>query len=108
MTVWFVSRHPGAIDWARQQGLQIDRWVTHLDTGAPEPGDTIIGSLPAGTAAELCARGIRYLHLQLDLPEEWRGRELTKEQLVKACARLIELDVQVVAPEASRTGIAGE
>ncbi|WP_250645947.1 CRISPR-associated protein Csx16 [Bisgaardia hudsonensis] len=24
MTVWFISRHQGAIDWIKQQNIQID------------------------------------------------------------------------------------
>ena len=27
MTVWFVSRHPGAIAWAKNQKLKVDRWA---------------------------------------------------------------------------------
>ena len=37
MTTWFVSRHPGANVWAQEQGLQIDRWVSHLDATQIQP-----------------------------------------------------------------------
>jgi len=34
MTVWFVSRHQGAIDWAvRESGFAIDRFEPHLEYG---------------------------------------------------------------------------
>ena len=38
MSTWFVSRHPGALDWATQQGLaslqglQLNRQVSQIDT----------------------------------------------------------------------------
>lgn len=88
MTVFFVSRHPGAVDWARRQGLHVDRWVEHLHADDVRAGDTVAGSLPIPLAATVCARGARYLHLSLDLPAAWRGRELSADELAQAGARL--------------------
>lgn len=85
---WFVSRHPGAIEWARRQGLAVDRWVTHLAVGDVAANDTVIGSLPVNLAAAVCKRGARYLHLSLEVPEAWRGRELTANELLAIAARL--------------------
>ena len=31
MTVWFVSRHPGALQWMQQCGPAFDCHVPHLD-----------------------------------------------------------------------------
>ncbi len=59
MTTWFVSRHPGALDWARQQGLAVDRWVPHLEPADVQPGDTVAGTLPVQLASKVCARGAR-------------------------------------------------
>lgn len=87
-TTWFVSRHPGAISWSQQQGLAIDRWVEHLDVAQVRAGDTVIGSLPVHLAADVCARGARYLHLVLAVPKDWRGRELSSEQMVNISAQL--------------------
>lgn len=88
MTTWFITRHPGAIDWARAQQLQIDHFVSHLDPVLVQAGDTVMGSLPVHLAAGICERGARYLHLSLDLPAELRGRELSVQQLHQFSARL--------------------
>lgn len=87
-TIWFVSRHPGAVEWAARRGLTVDRRITHLETGGVKPGDTVIGTLPVNLAAEVCRRGARYLNLSLDLPESARGRELTADELERFGARL--------------------
>ncbi|HXF47489.1 MAG TPA: CRISPR-associated protein Csx16 [Burkholderiaceae bacterium] len=98
MTIWFVSRHPGAAAWARRQGLSVDRMVEHLDVAAMQPGDTVIGTLPVHLAAAVCERGARLLHLALDLPPALRGRELSAEELAACGARLEQYRVERVAP----------
>ncbi len=90
MTTYFVSRHKGAIEWARQQGLPVDHQVEHLDVASIKEGDRIIGTLPVNHAARVCdARG-RYLHLSLDLPAEKRGQELSAEDMLNYGARIEE------------------
>ena len=88
MTTWFVTRHPGALEWAARRGLQIDRHVTHLDPDTVAPGDTVIGILPVHLVARLCMRDAVYLHLSLDLPTTARGRELSVDDLEAYGARL--------------------
>ena len=102
MTTWFISRHPGALDWARRQGLAVDRWVPHLQPGDVSPGDTVAGTLPVQLAADVCARGARYLHLHVDLPPQDRGRELDAEELERLGARLEPYEV-IHAPEGAPT-----
>ncbi len=88
MTTWFVTRHPGAIEWARRQGIAVDRQVNHLDPDTVEPGDTVIGILPVHLAARVCGRPARYLHLSLDVDAALRGRELSVDELEHCGARL--------------------
>ncbi|KJS69376.1 MAG: CRISPR-associated protein [Comamonadaceae bacterium BICA1-1] len=88
MTVWFVSRHPGALAWAKSQRLQIDQHASHLDAALVHSGDTVIGTLPVHLAARVCAQGAAFYNLTLDLPEQWRGRELSAANLTACNARL--------------------
>ncbi len=85
---WFVSRHPGAIEWAKRKRFAIDCWVRHLDPAEVAAGDTVIGSLPVNLAATVCRRGARYFHLSLVVPAEWRGRELSANELLALAARI--------------------
>lgn len=96
MSVHFVSRHPGARDWAAAEGLAVDAFITHLDVTHVHDGDVVIGSLPVNLAAEVCARGARYLHLSLNLPVDARGIELTAEAMRRYGARVEEYRVEQV------------
>ena len=53
MKTIFVTRHQGAQEWARQTGVVVDQWETHLDPLAVSSGDTVIGVLPVALAAEV-------------------------------------------------------
>ena len=93
-TTWFVSRHPGAIEWAKRRGLIVDRWVEHLEPEKVGENDTIIGTLPVNLAAKVCELGARYLHLSLLLPADWRGQELSADELMATHAELRAFRVQ--------------
>lgn len=90
MTRWLVTRHPGALAWAAACGMPFDRHVEHLDPAIIKPGDTVMGTLPVNLAAEVCARGARYLHLTLPVAQDMRGRELSQKELAQLGARLEE------------------
>ncbi len=97
MTTFFISRHPGALDWAAGEGIAVDRVIAHLDPETIQPGDVVIGTLPIHLAARVCERGGRYLHLSLELPPEQRGRELSAADLRRFGARLEEYRVIPIA-----------
>jgi len=88
MPTYFITRHPGAIAWAEQQGIVVDRQIAHLDIDLVQPGDTIIGSLPVNLAAAVCDKGAAYIHLSLNVPQQWRGQELNAAQMAECGARL--------------------
>jgi CRISPR-associated protein Csx16 len=98
MTTYFISRHPGAVAWAEQQGIKVDQRIAHLDIDLIESGDTVIGSLPVNLAAEVCGKGAAYIHLSLTLPAHWRGCELSALQMAECGAQLecYEIKRQVV------------
>lgn len=91
--IYLISRHTGAIEWSQQQGLHVDCVVSHLDGLPIQAEDVVIGTLPLHLAAEVQARGARYLHLSLDVPFKWRGQELTCEQMQQAGAHLQEFQI---------------
>lgn len=88
MITYFISRHPGAYEWAVGEGIAVDQVLTHFDPECVEPDDVVIGTLPIHLAARVCTRGGRYLHLSLNVPPEWRGRELSAIELCACGARL--------------------
>lgn len=90
MTTWFISRHPGAFEWAQEEGIDVDVRVEHLDVARIQAGDVVIGLLPLHLAAAVQRRGARYLHLSLEVPRECRGRELDARRMRLFGARLEE------------------
>jgi len=99
MTIYFISRHPGARTWAAQEGIAVDQVIDHLDPAIIQPGDTLIGTLPVNLAAAVCERGGRYLHLSLDLPTALRGHELSAEEMRDCGARIEEYRVRRYAAQ---------
>ncbi len=93
MTTLFVTRHAGAVEWARRQGIAA-RAVAHLDPETIGPGDRVLGILPVHVAARVCERGGRYFHLSLDLPPEARGRELSADDMERHGAQLTEFSIR--------------
>lgn len=98
MTIWLITRHPGAIEWAARHGIAWDRHVSHLDPDEIVVGDTVIGSLPVHLAAAICARGASYFNLSLDMPAHLRGQELDADVLEACGARLEKYFVKKETP----------
>lgn len=97
MTTYFVTRHQGAIDWAKASNVQFDVHLTHLgDDIVLKSGDTVIGTLPINIVYDINQLGVRYLHLSLDMPAHLRGLELNAEQLLVCNASLQEFVVKIV------------
>ena len=93
---FFVSRHQGAIEWARKHPWSRHaEFLPHLDLARIVPGDTVIGTLPVHLAAAVCARGAKYLHLSIQLTVKQRGQELTADELDTAGAHLVPYKVEV-------------
>ena len=97
MAAYFVTRHPGARDWAARRGIAAER-VDHLDIARIRPGDSVMGTLPVHLAAAVNAAGARYLHLELDIPASHRGADLSADDMDRFGARLMEYRVTPVPP----------
>ena len=96
MTTFFVSRHPGAIEWATRQKLNVTQFVAHLDVAQVQAGDTVIGSLPVNLAAQVCAKRATYWHLSVQLPAALRGQELSADDLERLHAGLQRFTIQAI------------
>jgi CRISPR-associated protein Csx16 len=97
MTVYFVTRHPGAVEWAHQNGITVDTQVMHLQTDQVASGDVVIGTLPVNLAAEVCDRGAHYMHVSMTVPAVWRGRDLTAAEMTACGAQIEEYRILRVA-----------
>jgi CRISPR-associated protein Csx16 len=93
MTTYFITRHTGALEWAKARGIKA-QMLSHLDPASIKPGDRVIGTLPVHIAAEICARGAYYLHLSITIPEHARGRELTADEMGRFGAKIKEYRIQ--------------
>ena len=96
MTVWFVSRHAGAQQWAKRRAIDVDRYAEHLDPEHIETGDIVLGTLPLQIAARVIERGGEFYLLSMALPKEWRGKELSVEQIEALGAKLERFEVKRV------------
>lgn len=95
MAAYFVTRHKGAIEWALRKGVDA-RLVAHLDPEEIGPGDLVLGPLPVHLVAEVNRRGGRYFHIEMAVPEEARGRELSADDMERFGARLVEFRAERV------------
>ena len=98
MSTIFISRHPGAVEWMKNQPIRVDRWMTHLIPEDVHAGDIVIGTLPIHLAFEVCRRGARYIALEITMPEEKRGKELPADELRTLSCKLEEFIISKPNP----------
>ncbi|HEU0196179.1 MAG TPA: CRISPR-associated protein Csx16 [Nevskiaceae bacterium] len=94
MTTYFVSRHPGARDWACEQGILVDQQVEHLQVEKVQAGDWVLGTLPVHLAGIVCERGARYFHLSMEVAQALRGKDMSAAQMAVCGARLECYDIR--------------
>lgn len=97
MTIYFITRHPGALQWAEQNQLHYDVHAEHLLCLSDlQSGDTVVGTLPINMVYQLNQKNVGYVHLSLQIPPSLRGIELTAEQLNGCQASLEKFEVKQV------------
>lgn len=89
----FISRHAGAIAWARQHYSNL-KVMSQLDLNAIGLGDEVLGTLPIHLVAAVTKKGAVYRHLVLDLTPDLRGTELTAEDMERVGAHFESYSAQ--------------
>lgn len=101
-TALIVSRHPAAIEFARDQlasklGVEQFTEVQHLE--GPEHADQfdiVAGVLPIVLTAALCEMGKQVYQIILpNLPPEKRGVELSIDEMKRLGARLVRVQASI-------------
>ena len=85
-----VTRHTGAIEWLRRRGIE-GNVITHA-TPDDVTGAVVVGALPLNLAA-LAAEVVT---IDMNLPPELRGVDLTPEQMDACGATLRRYRVEAV------------
>lgn len=95
---YLVSRHPGALEWMqRRVPARPTRALAHLGPGfRPKRGDRVYGVLPLAWVERIQRAGAEAWVLEVDLPEELRGRELGAAELDALQARLVRYEARVI------------
>jgi len=83
-----VSRHPGAIEWVKLQGICIHTIRHHLIIDDVRAGDRVFGVLPIHMIAAINAIGADYFHIVVSPTPDMRGKEWTVAQLITMQAYL--------------------
>lgn len=84
-----VTRHAGAIEWLRQQGI-VGKVIAHA-TAAEIRGKIVIGALPLNLAAQ--AAEVWAIDMP-DLTAEQRGKDLTPAEMDDAGATITKYVVR--------------
>lgn len=73
-----VTRHPGALEWLARHHPELGNAeiISHASAGDLEDS-IVIGVLPVNLAA-LCPE---YWHMSMNVPPEYRGKELSADEM---------------------------
>lgn len=99
MKVLIVTRHQATVEWIKSTLLPTDEVsvVAHYAPGAEDSFDYVVSILPMNLVADMYVRNpqIRYYQVSMEVPEEFRGKELSIEQMEAFGARLVQYYVEV-------------
>lgn len=92
MADYLVGRHKGAVEWARRKGIEAE-YKEHFedaDVAAIREGDRVYGPLPIQIVAEINRLGGHYFHIEMNVPKDARGRELSADEMEQFKAKEVE------------------
>lgn len=101
---WIVTRHLAVLPWLGRRGYvtaedqdvaEIKQHLSVEDENRIYRGDTVIGVLPIQIVARLTGRGVTCLLLEMQVPPEARGRELSVEDMESYDARLVRVTATI-------------
>ena len=79
----------------RRLGDQPFQVHEHLDPSfRPQPGDRVLGVLTVAWVARICHAGAEAWVLDVDMPADLRGKELSSEQLDELGAALVRYEAR--------------
>jgi len=101
MKILIITRHEATVEWIKKTihpfiGVTIDEIVVtaHYTPGMEDGFNYVIGILPVNLIAALCAKEIHYYQVVMDISVEFRGKELTIEQMEEFNAHLVRYYVE--------------
>lgn len=96
MNVLIITRHQATVEWIQSTLHSADAVTVsaHYTPGMEDGCDYVVGILPVNLIAGLCAKGVRYYQIVMDVPQEFRGKELTVEQMDEFQARMFQYYVE--------------
>lgn len=92
-----VTRHAGAVEWLQSKGFADCEVVAHFAPEMVQQGDVVVGILPLNLVAEVNAKGGRFFALDMNVPAELRGVEMTAQLMTELGARLQEYRVEAIS-----------
>lgn len=90
---YLISRHAGAVQWLDSKGFDDPILISHASQEWIESlteADFVFGTLPIHLACAVCGQGARFWNLDMTVPAEYRGHELSAELMDKFGAKLTE------------------
>ncbi len=95
MKTILTTRHPATVQWLARQGIAAEQ-VDHVSSDSITHPVKLIGNVPPAIAAQVCQQGGEYWHIDLDLPQTIRGKELSVSDLEQYKAKIIRYHIEQI------------
>ncbi|HWO07442.1 MAG TPA: CRISPR-associated protein Csx16 [Candidatus Paceibacterota bacterium] len=105
MTTYVITRHAAASDFVARKGFSGAQVVAHAADdfwAGLKIGDVVVGTLPIHLAARACEiTGSPFGFLEVNVPADARGRELSLEEMERFGATISWWSIQAAQPPKS-------